>query len=189
MMKKILILLTLIISLNANSSVYKTNIYESYVLGLYFAAGIAMVPIALNWYYPERNISGLYFSQQIDIGMLIEGNIDIRSKLYYHANRIEPGFTYELFKEIGFEALSLNLNYLIFDRRLSVLAGPEYSRIYRSYPYKSKKVNSIGLNIELRYLTNSRFSFSYTGNIKTRPEISKPIVYSGYISVNFRLTK
>lgn len=49
-MKKILILLTLIISLNANSSVYKTNIYESYALGLYFAAGVAMVPIALNWY-------------------------------------------------------------------------------------------------------------------------------------------
>lgn len=189
-MKNLITFLLIIASLGqVDASVYKTNKYESAALGVWFAAGVATIPIALNWYEPQRNSKGLYISQQIDIERAVKGQFDTRSKLYYHYNRFEPSVVYEWYSEIGYESISAQVNYLIFNRKLGVLAGAEVSKIYRYRPYKPQQVNSVGLNIELRYLTDSRFSFSYTGNFKTRPEITKPFIFSGYFSVNFRLTK
>lgn len=188
-MKRLILILLLISSLTAKSSVYKTNTYESIGLGACIVSAIAAYPILYYYYHPDRNIGGLYISQQADIKMVTQGNYDVRARIFGNIANIEPAMTYEWFPEIGYESLSLGLNYVLIDRKVSLLPGIEYSCIYRYKPFKNINVNSAGINVEFRYLTSNRLSFSYISNIKTRPEISKPVVYSGYISINFRLTK
>lgn len=179
-MKKAITILLIILSLQAKASLTGEAIVKTAFVGF------CMVPVFDNiWYNSERNSNGLHISTGFDPGILAkEQHLDLRMKFFYHINRFEPSIIGEDYAMIDFNCLSLGLDYMIINRKLCLLSGLEGSRIWN----KGKTANSWGWNTELRLLVNDRLSASLIGNLKTRPEISKKVVYSLYFHANFRLT-
>lgn len=187
-MKKIILIL-ISASLFANIQAQGNhNIYRKTVICGLFVAD-AMLPIfSYYWYRENRNTNGLYISSGIDPKMAYDGNLDMRIKLFGHYSRIEPGLTYEYFPAINYESVSLGTDFLIINRKIGWLAGLETSKIWNRNPTKLQEVWSWGINSEIRFLLNNRWSVSYIGNIKTRTELeSKKAVYSGYIQINYKI--
>lgn len=159
-------------------------------LGIYYyVAGFCLTPaFDLLWNVPGKSENGLYISFGIDPRMAVQKDLDYVDKIMYRTGRFEPFLSVESFPEIRYEGLTLGANYAVINRKLSLLAGPEITRIWNHNPDKLVKATSIGLNTEVRYLISRRFSVSYVGNLKSRPDISKEVVYSGYMFINFLLT-
>ena len=188
-MKNIIVIILLFSSVNIIASdMWTENPARKQVAG-YFVAGLVLMPIFDQFFYTsDRNSNGLYFSPGFDPKMVIEGYFDSRVKLFYHYNRFEPFLAYEYVgSDIKYQGYSLGCDYLIIDRKLSLLAGLETTRIFNKNSDNLHISQSIGINTEIRYLISERLSISYIGNTKTRPEISKNFVYSGYININLKI--
>jgi hypothetical protein len=174
---------------NSKADMWEPNVYRQYAFNAY-VAGFVLTPVFCTfWNNPTRNGNGLYISQQFDPGMAIQGKVDLRNRVFYHYERFEISSTYEYFPEMEYQSISLGTDYMVFDRKLSLFAGPEYTRIWNVNSGIMEKAHSFGVNAEIRYITESRWSFSYIANVKSRPENDVPLWFSGYLSINFRITK
>lgn len=197
-MKKFILIFVFFTTLLATTkcTIYDKNPYRKVAFG-YFVGGVLSIPIFDHfWYNSERNKDGIYFSTSFDPKMIYsEHAIDYRLKLSCLYSRLSPSITYERFEKMSYEGYSLGLDYLIFDKKLSLFAGIEATKITDAYYTQKEKIDelplSYGINTEIRFITNSRFSFSYVGNVKSRPELNynKRILYSGYLQINFKITK
>ncbi len=186
-MKKILIITLLIIySLSLKADMWEPNpIRKAFVYGWFIGIPVT-VAYAHYWHERDRNIAGMYLSPSIDVKMILTEGLDYRAKYFSSFGRIETGLTFEQFPKMDYAGLGMDINYLIIDRKLSLLSGLELTRIWN----ENKAVWSKGMNIEIRYLAGCRFSLSYIANFKTRPELSesKPdVLMSGYIQLNYRI--
>lgn len=137
------------------------------------------------WTYEDRQTDGLYFSQGLDPKMIFDGTgLDCQERLFARYGRFEPSINYEFFSNIDYQGLGFGAGYAVINRKVSLITGLETTFIWNQFQH----VQSYGMNAEIRYIINDRFSFSYLGNIKTRPELkSKHSVYSGYLLVNVKL--
>jgi hypothetical protein len=196
-MKKFIVFLVLIaIFPTVKSSIYDPNPYRKIAVS-YIIAGMAMTPVFDHfWFNSQRNEDGMYFSTSFDPRMVcVEQSLDYRLKLSGLYYRFSPSILYERFEKMHYEGYSLGLDYLVFNKKLSLLAGIEVTKLTDAYYKQKEKINklplSYGINTEIRLLTKTRFSFSYVSNVKSRPELNynKRILYSGYLQVNIRLTK
>jgi hypothetical protein len=153
----------------------------------YASAFVALPLIDYYNYHPYKGDNGIYLSGGIDPKMAFTEGLDIRLGMFGHYNRIEPSIIYESFPEMKYNAISFGAGYMPIKRKVSLIIGGEYSRIWNRNPNNLHIVNSFGANAEIRFNTNTRFSLSYIANIKTRPEISKGYVFSSYINLNFKI--
>lgn len=185
MKRLLLILLFTSYTFQLQADIWESNIYRK--IGYGYAVGAMLSSIAFDQFYytSDRNNNGLYISPGFDPKMALDKYADLRLKMFYHYNKFEPSITYEFVgQDIQYQGISLGVDYLLINRKLSLLGGIETTRIYNRNPSNLQIVQSFGTNTEIRYLINNKLSVSYVGNIKTRPDITKQIVYSGYLSLN-----
>jgi len=155
----------------------------SAVLGTIFIGTPTTLAYCHYWHDNFDSENGLYVSPGVDPKMLSELKLDIRQRVYYKHNRLNPYFVWEAFGWAEYESYTTGLDYCLIDRKLAFLTGFETGIIHN----QGKKAWTNGVNVELRLHTKGNYSVSYIGNVKTRPEISKDYVYSGYIHLNIKL--
>ena len=147
-----------------------------------------MVPaFDMLWHHPGESEEGLYLSPGFDIRMATQGSMDLNPRIFYRYGSFEASISSELFPGIDYTGYSFGLGYGAINRKLGLIIGPEITRIYNRNPEKLQKAWGLGINTEIRYILSRIFSLSYIGNVKSRPEISKDFVYSGYIQLNILL--
>lgn len=149
-------------------------------------AALATTPLFDRfWTYEDRQTNGLYLSQGLDPKMIFDGvGLDFYERLSGHFNRIEPSIIWESFSQIDFQAIGFSLDYAIINRKVSLLTGFETLSIFN----QNKSVQGYGVNAEVRYLINNRYSISYLGDIISRPELStKKAIYNGRLNLIIKL--
>lgn len=169
---------------------HEPNIYRKYAIGG-IVVGMLLIPFYdANWHKPISNEKGLLLSSGFDAKMAFTEGFDGRAKISLDFGKLETGFIYEYFPAVRYQGFGIGVDYTIINRKLSLLTGIETTRILNYNTDRHFSVQSVGINLEVRYILNKRVSISYLGNFKTRPELSeiKPdVLYSGYLHINYLL--
>ena len=188
-MKNLLIILLIATSLQLKAGMTEQNTLRRVALYSYFIAVPVFCASDYYWTFPDRTNDGIYVSGGLDGKMAFDGLVDSRWKLFAHyAKKFETAIILECFGQMQYQGWSLAQDYCITNRKFSVIAGIEGTRIWNYNGAKQSKVWSYGANAELRYIINRKLSISYIGNLKTRPELQyKKAVYSGYIQLNYKI--
>jgi hypothetical protein len=185
-MKKIVVILVLfsvLVRLEAvepsNSPSVGTMALNAWVWGM---VGFA----ALDYFndYKSASEEGLFIAAGFDPKMAYkEKAFDgvFRAGITFNRNEIYIGN--EIFTAIDYFSTNVGYDRIVFDRKLSLLTGVEYTWINR--PGRGY-YHSFGGNITFRYKVNSRRSGELRSNLKSRPDISKPYIFSNYINVYFK---
>lgn len=149
------------------------------------------VPVFVACHYTygqkQRTDNALYIATGVDPNMSINSQLDSKSRLYYHYNRVEPFVYFETFPANRYTAYGIGCNYQIYDHACTILAGPEISYVRNYNPHKLHEAINYGASAELRYQTKSRWSFGWQFHWTVRNDISKFARYSNYIYVNYKL--
>lgn len=181
-MRKLLILTMTVFCLSV-----KASTLGSILIGAVFLGTPTTIAYAHYWHHGNGFSDGCYVSPGLDLKWSSEGLIDMRTKLFIHHKRFEPNIVVEIFPDIRYRSIGIGLDYAVINRKLGFLSGVESSYIENFNGGKLYTALSVGVNGEIRYVINNNTSISYISNVKTRPEISKKYVYSGYINFNFKL--
>ncbi len=143
---------------------------------IYAVAGIALFDY-FNDYKPG-NSNGAFFALGFDPKMAYSENAyHGMTRLGYNFNKNEVFIGNEMFNAIDYYSLNAGYDRILFDRKMSFLAGAEYSLIYRP----DGQYHSIGANITTRFKVTDWLFFELRSNIKTRPDISKTHIFSNSI--------
>jgi len=182
-MNRLIILILLLFSLKSQASDLDGWVFYSWVAGVTTFAAIKTYDYR---YSEDINQHGVYISYSLDPKIALKYvKLDHRAKISILTHRIEiMAVTEYLGNPFYYRSISSGINYEIWEKELSILTGPEISKIWN----ENKDVISYGWNIEWRYILSDRWSLSYIGNFKTRPELtSRKWIYNGYIGINIKL--
>jgi hypothetical protein len=149
------------------------------------------VPVFVACHYThgqkQRTDNALYIATGVDPGMAKGLQLDSKSRLYYHYNRLEPFVYFETFPKNRYKAFGFGCNYQLYDHACSIFAGPEISYVQNYNPTKLQEAFNYGASAELRYQTRTRWSVGWQFHWTVRNDISKLARYSNYIYLNFKI--
>jgi hypothetical protein len=133
--------------------------------------------------YKPASVDGAFFVFGLDPKMALNYHaLDGVFRFGYTLKHNEVYIGSEVFEAIDFYSYNLGYDRMLFDRKLSLLVGGEYALIQRPRGL----YHSVGLNTTSRYKVKDWLYLELRNNLKSRPDITKPYIFSNYITLYFK---